>query len=153
TRVLPRAFVVSDVRVAPDRVAALDAVRADGFDPAKSVVLEKAISGQPSAVSGQPSAVKIVGYGPNEIWLDVDAPSAGVLVLSEVYYPGWRAWVNDREVEVLRANYLFRAVEVSPGAQRVRLLYDPWSFKIGVGLCAITILVLIGWFVWRVRKK
>jgi uncharacterized membrane protein YfhO len=74
-------------------------------------------------------------------------------VLSEVYYPGWRAWVNDREVEVLRANYLFRAMEISAGAQRVRLLYAPWSFKIGAGLFAVTAVALIGWFVWKVRRK
>jgi uncharacterized membrane protein YfhO len=88
-----------------------------------------------------------------------------VLVLSEVYYPGWRAWVNDltpspspewrgkKEIGVLRANYLFSAVQVSAGAQRVRLLYDPWSFKIGGGLFVVTVLGLIGWFVWRVRKR
>ena len=149
TRVLPRAFVVSDVRVAPNRAAALDAVRADDFDAAKSVVLEQAISGQRSPVSSQQSAVKIVGYGANEILLDVDAPSAGVLVLSEVFYPGWRAWVNDREVEVLRANYLFRAVEISAGAQRVRLLFDPLSFKVGAGLFLVTAVALVGWSVWR----
>jgi hypothetical protein len=149
TRVLPRAFVVSDVRVVPNRAAALDAVRADDFDAAKSVVLEQAISGQRSPVSSQQSAVKIVGYGANEILLDVDAPSAGVLVLSEVFYPGWRAWVNDREVEVLRANYLFRAVEISAGAQRVRLLFDPLSFKVGAGLFLVTAVALVGWGVWR----
>jgi uncharacterized membrane protein YfhO len=81
--------------------------------------------------------------------LDVDAPSAGVLVLSEVFYPGWRAWVNDREVEVLRANYLFRAVEISAGAQRVRLLFDPLSFKVGAGLFLVTAVALVGWSVWR----
>ena len=120
TRVLPRAFVVSDVRVVADHAAALDAIRANDFDPAQAVVLETADRRPPTtastpAVSGQPSAVKIVGYGPNEILLDVNAPGAGVLVLSEVYYPGWRAWVNDREVEVLRADYLFRAVELPAG--------------------------------------
>ncbi|MBM3127892.1 MAG: YfhO family protein [Chloroflexi bacterium] len=173
TRVLPRAFVVHAVRVVPDRASALDAVRADDFDLAQSVVLEIAVSYQPSAISGQPpalsgvegSAVRIVGYGPNEILLDVDAPSAGVLVLSEVFYPGWRAWVSDlspspsplrrgeKETKVLRANYLFRAVEISAGAQRVRLLYDPGSFKIGAGLFAVTVAVLISWFVWKAKKK
>ncbi len=149
TRVLPRAFVVSDVRVVPNHVVALDAVRADDFDPAKSVVLPQAISGQWSPSNGQRSTVEIVGYGANEILLDVDAPSAGVLVLSEVFYPGWRAWVNDREVEVLRANYLFRAVEISAGVQRVRLLFDPLPFKVGAGLFLVTIVALVGWGVWR----
>ncbi len=159
TRVLPRAFVVTDARVVANHAAALDAVRAPEFDPAQVVILETADRRLPTAEpstplrSAQDAAVKIVGYGPNEILLDVNATGAGVLVLSEVFYPGWRAWVSDREVEVLRANYLFRAVEISAGAQRVRLLYDPLSFKIGAGLFAATTLALIGWLVWRARKR
>jgi uncharacterized membrane protein YfhO len=73
--------------------------------------------------------------------------------LSEVFYPGWRAWVDNREVPVLRADYLFRAVELPAGAQRVRLLYDPLSFKIGAGLFAVTMLALSGWIIWRMRKR
>ena len=157
-RVLPRAFVVADVRAVADHNAALDAIRANDFDPAQVVVLETADRRPPTtastpAVSRQPSAVKIVGYGPNEIFLDANAPGAGVLILSEVYYPGWRAWVNDSEVEVLRANYLFRAVELPAGVQHVRLLYDPPLFKIGAGLFAVTVFALIGWFAWRKRKN
>lgn len=152
TRALPRAFVVHATRVAPNHAAALEAVRADDFDPARVVILEPA-DRQPMTESAWgaalQSSVKIVGYGPNEILLDVDAARAGVLVLSEVFYPGWRAWVNDREVPVWRANYLFRALQVSAGAQRVRLLYDPLSFQIGVGLFAATLLGLLG---WRVRE-
>ncbi|HEX7593489.1 MAG TPA: YfhO family protein, partial [Anaerolineae bacterium] len=68
------------------------------------------------------------------------------------YYPGWRAWVDDREVDVLRADSLFRAVALSGGAHRVRLLYDPASFKIGAGLFMLTALALVAWGVRR-RKK
>ena len=98
-------------------------------------------------------AVKIAGYGPNEILLEVDTASAGVLVLSEVYYPGWRAWIGEREVQVLRANYLYRAVELPAGTQRVRLLYDPVSFKIGVGLAVVTVVMLGVWLVKRISIR
>ncbi|MEW5719440.1 MAG: YfhO family protein, partial [Chloroflexota bacterium] len=150
TRVLPRAFVVSDTRVVSDHAAALDAIRAPEFDPAQVVILE---TDDRTSVVGHPSSVGIVGYGPNEILLDVNAPNAGVLVLSEVYYPGWRAWVNDREVEVLCANYLFRAVEISAGAQRVRLLYDPLSFKIGVGAAMLTMFAMIMWRIAAIKSR
>jgi len=141
---LPRAFIVYDVRVVPDHATALAAIHTPDFDPARMAVLEgqKAegtLRGQKAEGNSQ-ATVNITGYGPNEILLDVNTPSAGVLVLSEVYYPGWRAWVDDREVEVMRANYLFRAVELPAGAHRVRLLYDPAWFKIGVGLFAVTVI-------------
>jgi len=152
TRALPRAFVVSTARVVPDQNAALAAIHEPAFDPAQMVVLEKTVSSGQATVNREQSTVKIVGYGPNEIRLDASAASAGVLVLSEVYYPGWRAWLDDREVDVLRADYLFRAVELPAGAHRVRLLYDPASFKMGVGLLAVTVVALVGSGV-RSRKK
>ncbi len=154
-RGLPRAFVVNDARVAPDHTAAFAAIHASDFDPAQTVVLEReqvAASSQ-QAVGSSQATVKIVGYGPNEILLDVNAPGAGVLVLSEVYYPGWRAWVDDREVDVLRADYLFRAVELPAGAHRVRMLYDPPLFKIGVGLFALTGIALTAWGVWKKKRR
>lgn len=152
-RVLPRAFIVAEARTATDHAAALAAIHAPDFDPARMAVLETADT-RAAAVGGLPSAVAIVGYGPNEILLEVTAPGGGVLVLSEVYYPGWRAWVDDRETSVLRANYLFRAVELPAGARRVRLLYDPLSFQAGVGLFAATALALGAtvWWQWRSRR-
>ncbi len=151
TKVLPRAFVVFDRRGVPDHAAAFAAIHAADFDPARTVILEGQgkVNSEQLAVNNAQATAKIIGYGPNEIMLDVDAPRAGVLVLSEVFYPGWQAWVDDRAADVMRANYLFRAVEVPAGASRVRLLYDPWSFKIGVGLFAATILAIVSWSIYR----
>ena len=143
TRALPRAFVVSNTRVVADQNAAFAAIHAPDFDPAQTVVLEKPVDS--GTVNSGTASAKIVGYGPNEILLDVTAPSAGVLVLSEVYYPGWRAWVDNQEVDVRRADFLFRAVEVPAGTHRVRLLYDPPWFKVGVGLFAVTMIALVAW--------
>ncbi|MDE3089849.1 MAG: YfhO family protein [Chloroflexota bacterium] len=162
TRVLPRAFVVFNARGVPDQASALAAIHAPDFDPAQTVVLEKAVNSQQSTVGSQQSAAKVIGYGPNEIRLEVNTPNAGVLVLSEVYYPGWRAWVEDpatsrgvedTEVAVLRADFLFRAVEVPAGAHRVRLVYDPPLFKIGLGLFSLTGIVLMAWGVWKWKRR
>ncbi|HEX9076905.1 MAG TPA: YfhO family protein, partial [Anaerolineae bacterium] len=73
--------------------------------------------------------------------------------LSEVYYPGWRAWVDDGEVQVLRADFLFRALPVAAGTHRVRLLYDPLSFKIGEAIFGVTVLAIGGWGAWETRKS
>jgi Ca2+/Na+ antiporter len=163
TRALPRAFVVTDVRVAPNHAAALEMVRAEDFDPAQSVVLEsdggwmtddRRPKTEDTSVIGHRSSVTIVGYGPNEIWLDVETARAGMLVFSEVFYPGWRAWVNEREVEIVRANYLFRAVQVPAGASRVRLLYEPRTFHVGIGWFVLTLVGLgVAVVVIRVNKS
>ena len=85
--------------------------------------------------------------------MDVNTASAGVLVMSEVFYPGWNARVNDRDAPVLRANYLFRAVEIPAGASRVKFKYAPITFMVGVGLNAITVLVLAGFGIWSKKKS
>lgn len=158
TRVLPRAFIVNDAQPAPSHAAALDAIHAPSFDPSKSVVVETADRRLPTAanmtpVNRQPPTVNIVGYGPNEILMDTNSANAGVLVLSEIYYPGWRAWVDGHETPVMRADYLFRAVELPAGTHRVRFAYDPAWFKIGAGLFIVIALGSIGGLVgWRMQK-
>jgi hypothetical protein len=175
TRVLPRAFIVYDARVAPNHTAALEAIHAADFDPARMVVLERAVDSGQRAAGNEQALVRIVGYGPNEIVLDVNTVRAGILVLSEVWYPGWTAHLTPYPLdpplpspelrsgegrggrgewgEVLRANYLFRAVEVPAGAHRVRLLYDPWSFKVGAGLGVVTVIALVVWMSFLRRTQ
>jgi hypothetical protein len=148
TRVLPRTSMVYNRRVVPDSSAALAAIHTADFDPTQTVVLERGVDGN-GTTPPQRGTANIVGYGPNEILADVNTSAAGVLVLSEVYYPGWQAWVDDQPADVVRANFLFRAVEIPAGAHRVRLLYDPVSFKIGLVLFAITGFGLVGLGVWR----
>ena len=143
TRMIPRAFVVFDTQVVADKNAAFDAIHAPSFEPTKTVVLEKPVNSGQWTVDGGQSSVNIVGYGPNEILMDANSSSDGVLVLSEIYYPGWRAWVDGQEVTVLRADFLFRAIELPAGSHRVRFLYDPPLFNIGLGLFAVTAMGLI----------
>jgi hypothetical protein len=69
--------------------------------------------------------------GVSSLSVRVDADAVGLLVLSEVYYPGWRAWVDGRPTEVLRANSVLRAVAVPPGHHQVVLRYRPRSFTTG----------------------
>ena len=85
----------------------------------------------------------MTGYGPNEIDAQVNAKADGYLVLSEVFAPGWRAFVDDKEVPVVRADFLLRAVPVSVGLHNVRLVYDPVSFRVGAFITGLTILLLV----------
>lgn len=153
-RVLPRAFIVFDSRVVLDHNAAFDAIHAADFDPSRTVVLEKQQAGsvKEQTASNAPSNAAIVGYRANEILLETNS-SPGILVMSEVYYPGWRAWVDGREVSVLRADYLFRAIELPAGAHRVGFTYDPVSFKIGVGLFVATVVMLVVWGIAARRRR
>lgn len=148
---LPRALVVHRAVVAPNHAAALAALHEPGFDPATTVVVEGG-----EALDVTPSGAATIGfeaYSPNEIRLRVDTPTEAYLVLSEVWYPGWRASVDGVPVPVLRANYAFRAVRLAPGEHQVRLTFAPRAWLLGLGISGLTLLVLAGWLLFLLVRR
>lgn len=71
--------------------------------------------------------VAIVNYKYNFVELDVEAPKAGIVVLHDLFYPGWMAFVDGQSEPLLRANILFRGVEIPAGHHRVVFSYHPFS--------------------------
>jgi hypothetical protein len=99
------------------------------------VILAEALPGDFTGVSGVEAVPRFAHYSEHRVSLDVETDTPGWLVLSDAWYPGWRAFVDGAEAWILRANYAFRAVAVSePGPHRVEFVYEPPSFKAGVAL-------------------
>jgi hypothetical protein len=146
-RALPRALVVHQAVAAPDHEAALAALQDSDFDPASAVVVEEgtALNAKPSS----PATLRFEAFQPNEIRLWVDTPADAYLVLSEVWYPGWRATVDGASTPVLRANYAFRGVRLDPGQHQVHLTFSPRSWVWGLGISFLTLMALLGWGVWK----
>ena len=92
-------------------------------------------------------------YGLNAVELAVRAPVGGCLVLSDVYYPGWRAAVDGAPAEVLRADYAFRAVMVPPGEHTVTMTFAPATWRVGLAVSAVTWAGLAAWAVYTIRCK
>ncbi len=152
TAALPRAFLVYRSQVVPDHAAAWQAIHAPEFDPMETVVLEREQVGDWRLEIGdcalriaEGSHVSFVRYGLNEVELAVRTPVSGYLVLSDVYYPGWRATVDGVPAEVLRANYVFRAVLLPPGEHTVMMEFVPWTWRVGL---AVSIVTWVGLGVW-----
>src|SRR3989344_832794 len=77
-----------------------------------------------------------------------------MLFLSDNYYPGWKAYIDDKETKIFRANYTFRAIYLPEGSHLVKFVYQPLSFKVGVVisfLAILTILVIIYLKINRMR--
>ncbi|KFG70438.1 hypothetical protein JH26_04590 [Microvirga sp. BSC39] len=72
---------------------------------------------------------RIVSYQRNSVTIEVDSSANGVLVLHDIHYPGWEAWVDGERRPILRANLLFRGVEVGPGRHRVEFHFRPMSLE------------------------
>jgi len=151
TRALPRAFLVHQALIASDHEEAFGLIHQPDFDPATMVVLEG--DGGEALPASEAETVSIVSYQPNEILLDVTVAAPGYLVLSEVYYPGWRAYVDGREEALWRANYTFRAIHLEPGSHQVRFLFAPLAWKVGLGISLATWLGLIVWGLLSARRS
>ena len=102
------------------------------------------------------SIVKITSYEPNELHYDVETAQGGVIVFSEIYYPGWKATVDGEEVELGRVNYVLRALPVKAGKHEVVLSFFPTSVDTTETIAYvgyIVLLLFIGFAVYCSRKK
>jgi hypothetical protein len=93
----------------------------------------------------QVGVVKIhkISENPNTLVLSIATESAGWLWLADVWYPGWHAWLDREPTQVLRANYLFRAVFVPEGQHEVIIAFRPVVFYLGAGISLLTWLGLV----------
>lgn len=94
----------------------------------------------------------IVTYTPNRIVVETNLPEPGLLVLSEVWYPGWQARANGREVPIERVQGALRGVYLDGGPWTVEWRYNPWTVWLGVALSAVTTLAMVvtaGYAAWR----
>jgi len=85
--------------------------------------------------------------------LDVNAESAGLLILSELYYPGWRATVNGRATEIYKVDGALRGILVPQGESRIAVAYAPFSFYAGGALSLLTFTGVLTGFGVSLRKK
>jgi hypothetical protein len=103
------------------------------------------------------STVDIKSYEPNQLTYEVNSGKGGVVVFSEVYYPGWTATIDGEPAELGRVNYILRALNVKPGKHEVVLSFFPKSVDttetIAYTAYAILLLVLAGAAFMAYRRK
>ncbi len=106
-------------------------------------------------VEGASEDVKFGACGPNRLELTARAQTRGLLVLSEVFYPGWRATVNGQAIRIHEVDGGLRGVVVPRGENRIVLRYSPWSFWLGALLtvAAFSGTLLAVFLTWRKDRK
>jgi hypothetical protein len=137
----PPAYVVYSAQIELDDSAALKRLAAPDFDPRQQVILAQDPGLElPGAGS---ATVEILERLPNRLVLEVDTDADGILVLSEIDYPGWQATVDGRQVPILRANTLFRALPLQAGQHRIEMVFKPWTVFVGLAISVLTLLVVL----------
>jgi len=146
--VLPRAFLVptSGAVVLTGDAAQLERVRAEDFDPARTVILSETPPSPGTAdVREKPDAPVVAGItsGSNAVQMSVAATETSILVLSQTWYPGWKALVDGRPRPLLRVDYGFTGTVVGTGLHSVQFVYEPASLRRGAALTGVALLVCL----------
>jgi hypothetical protein len=141
---LPRAFLVHDVRSVPDLEAMRAALRDRAFDPGRVAYLLKDVPLPSVAPATGPEQVVIERMEERAVHLRVDASAPGMLVLSDVFYPGWKAEVNGRPERILPANHGVRGIPIPAGVHFVRIEYAPSWFPLGLAGTGLGLIACLG---------
>ena len=165
---VPRAWLVKDFKVY-DKGKILAALIEKDFHPGQTVFLEEQpswdrVSPDKQVPGGTRQAkVALLSESNNQVRFHVSAPDDSLLVVSDTWYPGWKAVVypvqknevwksGGKPKKIMRANYAFRAIALEPGEYEVHFTYEPVSFKIGALISILTLIGIAAWFYVR-RKK
>jgi len=153
---LPRAWFVDEVRQISPADSILELMSLEGFDPRKIAYVET-----PVEVVAKPdsASAKQTKAGMHELEYELSTDKDAFLVLSEVYYPaGWKATLDGKDIPIQAANYALRGLKIPAGRHQLRLVFAPESYKRGVTLSLIGLLVSIlalvaGLVVPRLKKS
>lgn len=150
TAALPRAMLIYKSIPVGSGEEAWAAIHRPAFDPSREAVIE---GGPVLDGTSSESALAIGLPDANTIELEVTTSAPAYLVLSEVYYPGWRAEVDGRMARILPANFGFRAVYLEPGSHHVRMFFLPMTWVAGLAVSVVTWCALLIVGILRIRTK
>ncbi len=158
TRAQPRAWLVAEAE-AVDGEEALHRIRgesAHAFDPKRTALLEvkpNELPALPGGALAPESVARITSYEPNRLLIETSAPTATVLVVSEIFYPGWVATVDGQTTSILLTDYLLRGVALPAGQHKIEMRYTAPAARNGAFISAFTLLLLCGLFVYTRRQE
>jgi hypothetical protein len=144
---LPRAFVVHQTEVvSQEKVWG----RLQPLEPAQLALVEE---GQPLSGADEVTPALVIEQSPNRVVVETDLEAPGLLVLSEIWYPGWQARDNGREISILRTNAILRGVPLAAGHHVVEFDYGPWTVQAGMIVAGVsTLFVLVALIVPKAQR-
>ena len=157
---LGNAWFVNEVQYVDNANEEIDALHR--IDPAKTAVVDKKFSAEvkSAAETDTLGTIKLTAYEPNDLKYEVNSKTGGTVVFSEIYYPGWQAYIDGVEAPHGRADYILRAMNVPAGKHVVEFKFDPKSLHVtetvafvalGVLTCVLVLFLFLQ--VRRVRRK
>ncbi|MEM7034593.1 MAG: YfhO family protein, partial [Chloroflexota bacterium] len=157
---LPRVLFVPQAHYVDSHEAAWEAIRAPAFNAQDTVVLESVPTtnqqNTSATLADNPNlGIALLRYDLHTIEIGLTTDTSGYLVLSDTHYPGWQATVDGQAAPIYKANYAFRAVPVPAGVHTVRMVFQPWSWRIGLVVSTVTFAGLMLYVIrkWRFMRR
>ncbi|MDP9410732.1 MAG: YfhO family protein, partial [Actinomycetota bacterium] len=140
---LPRAWIVHSARqVAPKET--LELLSSGAVDPRRTALLEQSPPDLAAPENASADHAVVTMYEADRIRLKTTTGARGLLVLSEAYYPAWKAYVDGQPVPLYAADHVLRAVPLPAGEHTVDLRYESWSLRVGLAISLLAYLLLVG---------
>ena len=140
---MPRAWITHDAWKV-DADLALKLLRLEIVDPRRTTLLETQPPDLAEPEDPSKDRASVTEYSANRIQIETYTEAPGLLTMSEVYYPAWRAYVDGKPVRLYRADQLLRAVAIPAGEHTVELRYESRALQAGMAVSALTVLTFIG---------
>ncbi|HKP72837.1 MAG TPA: hypothetical protein VJT82_07865, partial [Pyrinomonadaceae bacterium] len=157
-RALPRAWLVAEAE-AVDGEEALKRIGGEGardFDPRRTALLEDAPAEMPALPGGEPAAdatATVASYEPNRIVIETKSDKPVVLVVGEIFYPGWEATVDGVPARIHLTDFILRGLPLPAGAHRVEMRYVAPAARNGAIISVLSLLVLGSMSLYSRRRK
>jgi hypothetical protein len=116
------------------------------------IVLEES-GGDVCPAAASQAVIQQKGQKSDSLEYSVQTPEHGWLMVSQTYYPGWKVRIDGQDGLLIRANYLFSAVEVPAGSHIINIYYDPASYKAGWIISTATIIILLAILLFRQVRR
>ena len=152
----PRAFVIGNAIFTGDEKESLGLLRSPGFDPKTSAIVlaSRSLDGSPGLAPSTMIPAHIIEEHRNSLKVESETETDGWLVISDTYYPGWKASIDGQPTEIYRANHTMRAVKLAAGRHMVSFVFAPPILRIAsyialVALAASVLMIAAGWFMNR----
>lgn len=153
TNVLPRVFFVNNWEVVTNDVDAFSKLIDKKFNTKSEIIISEDFNEFDSKTTTPNYSIDNIVYKSGYLSLDIQTDSNGFLFLSDTYYPGWKAFVDDKPAKIYRADSAFRSVPVTKGKHNMLFIYDPKSFRIGKLISSLTFIGLISLLIYGYKKN
>lgn len=134
-----RAWLVSDVEVVTDESQAIARLADDDFNLRQTAIVEAPLRTPLGDASA--STATVIDYSPTQLSIAVKATGMHLLVVSQIYYPGWHAEIDGQAAQLLQVNVVQQGVVIPAGEHLVRLTYWPDSFMWGLVISGMGLLI------------